>query len=83
MTVAKESKQVVVIGAGLRGMSAAIMLASSGYQVTILEKNTHVGGKLNRLQTGASASTSVRRSLRCHESTVLSSKATANGSRTT
>ena len=46
MTVAAKSKQVVVIGAGLGGMSAAIMLASSGFRVTILEKNPQLGGKL-------------------------------------
>jgi diapolycopene oxygenase len=45
-----ETKKVVVIGAGLGGMSAAIMLARSGFQVTILEKNAHAGGKLNQLQ---------------------------------
>ncbi len=44
-------KRVVVIGAGLGGMSAAIMLARKGFQVTVLEKNSHVGGKLNRLET--------------------------------
>jgi len=44
-------KHVVVIGAGLGGMSAAIMLAQSGFQVTILEKNSNLGGKLNQLQT--------------------------------
>lgn len=43
-------KRVVVIGAGLGGMSAAIMLARGGMQVTILEKNSHAGGKVNRLQ---------------------------------
>jgi diapolycopene oxygenase len=47
----KRNKRVVVIGAGLGGMSAAIMLASNGFQVTILEKNAQVGGKLNQLQT--------------------------------
>ena len=45
-----ERKRVVVIGAGLGGMSAAIMLAQSGFDVTLLEKNSHVGGKLNHLQ---------------------------------
>ena len=43
--------RVVVIGAGIGGMSAAIMLARNGFQVTLLEKGTHVGGKLNQLQT--------------------------------
>ena len=43
-------KKVVVIGAGLGGMSAAIMLARKGFKVTLLEKNQHVGGKLNQLQ---------------------------------
>lgn len=52
MSSASKSKNVVVIGAGLGGMSAAIMLARSGFRVTVLEKNAHVGGKLNLLQTG-------------------------------
>jgi diapolycopene oxygenase len=51
MSTAANPKRVVVIGAGLGGMSAAILLARHGFQVTILEKNAHVGGKLNVLQT--------------------------------
>lgn len=51
MTTAIRNKHVVVIGAGIGGMSAAIMLARAGFQVTILEKNAQVGGKLNQLQT--------------------------------
>lgn len=31
-------------------MSAAIMLARGGLQVTVLEKNAHAGGKVNRLE---------------------------------
>lgn len=50
MTTAGIDKKVVVIGAGLGGMSAAIMLARRGFKVTLLEKNQHVGGKLNQLQ---------------------------------
>ena len=40
---------VVVIGAGLGGLSAAISLASEGFSVDLLEKNDKVGGKLNIL----------------------------------
>ncbi|MFW6457211.1 MAG: phytoene desaturase family protein [Planctomycetota bacterium] len=43
-------KRVVVIGAGLGGISAALSLAAEGYDVEIFEKNDHVGGKLNLLE---------------------------------
>lgn len=46
----KRNKTVLVVGAGLGGMSAAIMLAKAGYQVEIFEKNSNVGGKLNVLK---------------------------------
>ena len=51
MNSAERNKHVVVIGAGLGGMSAAIMLAKSGFRVTLVEKNKNVGGKLNVLAT--------------------------------
>ncbi len=38
---------VIVIGAGMGGLSAAIQLAARGVRVTLLEQNAHVGGKLN------------------------------------
>jgi len=41
---------VVVIGAGLGGLSAAISLATEGFSVDLLEKNDKVGGKLNILE---------------------------------
>ncbi len=40
----------LVIGAGLGGIGAAASLASAGWRVTVLEKNRHVGGKLNVLE---------------------------------
>jgi diapolycopene oxygenase len=43
----RTQNRVVVIGAGLGGMTAAIQLASAGYSVDLLEKNGNVGGKLN------------------------------------
>ena len=54
-------KNVIVIGAGLGGLSAACRLAKAGCDVTILEKNETVGGKVNlveangyKFDTGAS-----------------------------
>jgi diapolycopene oxygenase len=43
-------KRVIVVGAGLGGLSAAISLAQEGYAVTIHEKNAKIGGKLNVLK---------------------------------
>ncbi len=47
--MSKNSKitRIVVIGAGLGGLSAAISLAAEGFSVEIVEKNDKVGGKLN------------------------------------
>lgn len=39
--------KVVVIGAGLGGISAAISLRAKGFDVRVFEKNEHIGGKLN------------------------------------
>ena len=48
--MAKRNKKIVVIGAGLGGMSAALSLAAEGFEVSIFEKNDKVGGKLNVLK---------------------------------
>ncbi|RYU61966.1 phytoene desaturase [Methylolobus aquaticus] len=47
---ASDGKQIVVIGGGLGGLSAAISLATEGFAVTIVEKNDKLGGKLNVLR---------------------------------
>ncbi|MBC7807344.1 MAG: phytoene desaturase, partial [Akkermansiaceae bacterium] len=39
--------RVVVIGAGVGGMSAALRLAKAGANVTVVEQNERIGGKLN------------------------------------
>ncbi len=44
-----KNKTVIIIGGGLGGLSAAISLAQAGYDVSLYEKNNHIGGKLNRL----------------------------------
>jgi diapolycopene oxygenase len=43
-------KKVIVIGAGLGGLSAAISLRQAGYAVELFEKNPKIGGKLNVLK---------------------------------
>ena len=45
-----KNTRVVIIGAGLGGLSAAISLATAGFTVDLLEKNDKVGGKLNILE---------------------------------
>jgi phytoene desaturase len=39
--------EVIVIGAGMGGLSSGIQLAARGASVTVLEKNERIGGKLN------------------------------------
>ena len=46
----EKNKKIIVIGAGLGGLSAAISLAVKGYSISIYEKNEKVGGKLNVLK---------------------------------
>lgn len=41
----KERKRVVVIGAGVSGLSAAASLAHKGYNVTVIEKFDQTGGR--------------------------------------
>ena len=40
-------KKVIIIGAGIGGLCTAIRLLNKGYEVTILEKENKIGGKLN------------------------------------
>ena len=38
-------KRIVVIGAGFGGMSAAAILAKTGFEVIVVEKNSQPGGR--------------------------------------
>ena len=43
-------KKIVVVGAGLGGLTAAALLAKAGHDVTVLEKNSWIGGKSRRIE---------------------------------
>ncbi|WP_110975319.1 NADPH-dependent 2,4-dienoyl-CoA reductase [Acinetobacter sp. WCHAc060042] len=44
---AKQSKRVAVVGGGVAGMSAAMVAASRGHEVTLFEASHEVGGQFN------------------------------------
>lgn len=44
-------KQVIVIGAGIAGLASAVRLRISGYNVTVIEANDYVGGKLTEIRS--------------------------------
>ena len=41
-------EKVVIIGAGIGGLSCAVRLLSQGFDVKVYEKNSSIGGKVNR-----------------------------------
>ncbi len=42
-------RTAIIIGAGVGGLSAAIRLAAAGWQVTVVEQNPQVGGKMSEI----------------------------------
>ncbi|HEY6498236.1 MAG TPA: phytoene desaturase family protein [Streptosporangiaceae bacterium] len=51
-TTTGRSDHVVVAGAGLAGLAAALHLAGRGRQVTVIERADHPGGRAGRLDAG-------------------------------
>ena len=45
-----ENKKVVIVGAGMAGLTAAAYLVRNNYQVLLLEKNDRVGGLLHTFE---------------------------------
>jgi phytoene desaturase len=45
-----QQKKAIVIGAGIAGMSAASYLAKGGFKVTVLEKNSSIGGRARQFK---------------------------------
>lgn len=48
-TMTGKTDHVVVVGAGLSGLSAALQLAGRGRKVTVVERGRHPGGRVGRL----------------------------------
>lgn len=51
-TVGGSTDHVVVVGAGLAGLSAALQLAGRGRTVTVVERGEHPGGRVGRADIG-------------------------------
>src|SRR5438132_11905020 len=47
-------KRVVILGAGLAGLSAGTELKNAGYEVVILEAQLHPGGRVHTIREGLS-----------------------------
>jgi phytoene desaturase len=43
-------KNTIIVGAGIAGLAAAIRMANLGYQVTIIDQNSFIGGKLHSFE---------------------------------
>lgn len=43
-------KKILIVGAGLGGLTTALRLAKRGYQVELVEKNAQAGGRLNQIK---------------------------------
>ncbi|HXJ85146.1 MAG TPA: CoB--CoM heterodisulfide reductase iron-sulfur subunit A family protein [Candidatus Methylomirabilis sp.] len=49
MATLEVSRTILVIGGGIAGVSAALEAAEAGYDVTIIEKNPYLGGRVAQL----------------------------------
>ncbi len=47
--------RVVVIGAGIGGLVSALLLATRGFDVTVLERAQSPGGKMREIEAGGAS----------------------------
>ena len=82
---AEQSKKVMVVGGGLAGMQAAVLLAQRGHQVSLYEREPELGGQWNIAsampgkENFASFSDYLRRSLDKHGVSITTSTAVTKG----
>ena len=55
MTVGMQRERIVVVGAGMGGLAAAIRLAGHGHDVLVLERAAAPGGKARQVRVGGAA----------------------------
>ena len=57
----KKKKKVIVVGAGIAGLQAAAIAAEKGHDVTVYEKNDHIGGQFTAAAQGPWGDSEVQR----------------------
>ncbi len=48
-------KRIIVVGAGIGGIAAAMLLSAGGHEVTVLEKESVIGGKMRSIDVAGRA----------------------------
>ena len=43
----KKNKKILIVGGGLGGLATAICLSDKNFEISIIEKNSNLGGKIN------------------------------------
>lgn len=48
--IKQSNKSIIIIGSGISGLSAAAYLSKAGYQVSVIEKNSTIGGRARQFK---------------------------------
>ena len=48
-----KKEKIAIIGAGIGGLSAALLLSHKGYEVTVFDSHGYPGGKMRAVQSAA------------------------------